>query len=93
MGHRVLGSNLGLTMEFSWGHFSCALMNLINLNFLKVKVEWTEQLVAQQKQRTQQILKETEKQKAVADADRLKAVKAIETAKMIEVLFSSVLSK
>ena len=50
-------------------------------------------MVAQQKQRTQQILKETEKQKAVADADRLKAVKAIETAKMIEVLFSSVLSK
>ena len=47
-------------------------------------MEWTEQLVAQQKQMTQQILKETEKMKAVADADRSKAVQAIETSKLIE---------
>ena len=42
-------------------------------------------MVAQQKQKTQQILKETEKLKAVADADRSKAVQSIETAKQIDI--------
>ena len=49
-----------------------------------IQVEWTQQLVAQQKQRTQKILKETERIKAVADADRLKDVQAIDIAKHIE---------
>ena len=49
-----------------------------------IQVEWTQQLVAQQKQRTQKILKETERIQAVADADRLKDVQAIDIAKHIE---------
>ena len=40
--------------------------------------------MAQQKQRTQKILKETERIQAVADADRLKDVQAIDIAKHIE---------
>ena len=46
-----------------------------NNNFwLQVKVQWTEQLVATQQQRTEQIKKETEKMRAIADAERNKAV-------------------
>ena len=41
---------------------------------IQVKVQWTEQLVAGQKQKTEQIEKETEKLTALADADRQKAV-------------------
>ena len=41
---------------------------------VQVKVQWTEQLVATQKQKTEQIKKETEKLNALADADRQKAV-------------------
>jgi hypothetical protein len=48
-------------------------------------VEWTEQLVAKQKQITEQILKDTEKLKALSDAERLKAVQAISIQQMIEV--------
>ena len=48
------------------------------------QVEWTQQLVARQKQRTQKILKETERLKAVADAERLKDVQAIDISKHIE---------
>ena len=40
----------------------------------QVKVQWTEQLVATQQQRTVQIKKETEQIKAIADAERNKAV-------------------
>jgi regulator of protease activity HflC (stomatin/prohibitin superfamily) len=43
-------------------------------NYKQVKVQWTEQLVATQQQKTEQIKKETEQLKAVADANRQKAV-------------------
>ena len=39
-----------------------------------VKVQWTEQLVATQQQKTEAIKKETEKIRAIADAERNKAV-------------------
>ncbi len=52
---------------------------------LQVKVEWTEQLVAKQKQITEQILKETEKIKAISDAEREKAVQEIHIQQKIEV--------
>ena len=39
-----------------------------------MKVQWTEQLVAAQQQRTDQIRKETELMSAIADAERSKAV-------------------
>ena len=45
---------------------------------IQVKVQWTEQLVASQKQKTEQITKETEKLNALADADRQKAVLQVE---------------
>ena len=47
-------------------------------------MEWTRQLVSQQKQRTQKILKETERIKAVADAERLKEIQAIDISKDIQ---------
>jgi len=43
-------------------------------NYKQVKVQWTEQLVATQQKRTEEIKKETEQLKAVADANRQKAV-------------------
>merc|ERR1712106_1041922 len=43
-------------------------------NHKQVKVQWTEQLVATQQQKTERIKKETELIKAVADAERQKAV-------------------
>jgi len=43
-------------------------------NYKQVKVQWTEQLVATQQQKTERIKKETELIKAVADAERQKAV-------------------
>jgi len=43
-------------------------------NYKQVKVQWTEQLVATQQQTTEQIKKKTELIKAVADAQRQKAV-------------------
>jgi len=43
-------------------------------NYKQVKVQWTEQLVATQQQKTESIKKETEKIKALADAERQKAV-------------------
>ncbi|CAG0889034.1 unnamed protein product [Cyprideis torosa] len=46
----------------------------IALNYKQVKVQWTEQLVATQQQKTERIRKETEKIKAVLDAERNKAV-------------------
>ena len=51
---------------------------------IQVKVEWTQQLVAQQKQRTERIRKETENIKAILDAERGKNVEAIRTAQHIE---------
>eukprot|EP00094_Tigriopus_californicus_P007266 TCALIF_06994-PA protein Name:"Similar to erlin1 Erlin-1 (Danio rerio)" AED:0.15 eAED:0.15 QI:0/1/0.5/1/1/0.5/2/145/223 len=52
-------------------------------NYKAVKVQWTEQLVATQLQRTEQIRKETESMKAVADANRQKAVLEIELQKHV----------
>jgi len=43
-------------------------------NYKQVKVQWTEQLVAAQQQKTEKIKKETELLKAVADAERQKEV-------------------
>merc|ERR1711936_99954 len=43
-------------------------------NYKQVKVQWTEQLVATQQQKTEKIKKGTELIKAVADAERQKAV-------------------
>jgi len=43
-------------------------------NYKMVKVQWTEQLVATQQQKTEKIKKDTEKMKAVEDAKRQKAV-------------------
>ncbi|XP_023335671.1 erlin-2 [Eurytemora carolleeae] len=43
-------------------------------NYKQVKVQWTEQLVATQMQKTEQIKKEIEMIKAIADAERNKAV-------------------
>jgi len=56
----------------------------IAANYRNVKVEWTKQLVAQQKQRTEKIHKETERIKAVADAERLKEIQAIDIQKKIQ---------
>ena len=39
-----------------------------------MKVQWTQQLVASQQQKTEAIKKETEKLKAIADAERQKDV-------------------
>merc|ERR1712228_639999 len=46
-------------------------------NYKQVKVQWTEQLVATQQQKTEEIKKQTEQIKAVADANRQKAVREI----------------
>ena len=48
-----------------------------------MKVQWTEQLVATQQQRTEQIKKDTESMKAVADAQRQKTVLQIELEKNV----------
>ena len=55
----------------------------IAANYKEVKVQWTEQLVAQQQQKTEKIKKETEELKAVADAERSKRVQNITMEKMI----------
>lgn len=52
-------------------------------NYKQVKVQWTEQLVAQQRQNTEQINKETEKIRELADAQRKKEVLEITIQKQI----------
>jgi len=52
--------------------------NDIANNYKRVKVQWTEQLVATQSQKTEAIKKETEKLRAIADAERNKAVLKIQ---------------
>ena len=52
-------------------------------NYKQVKVQWTEQLVATQQQKTEAIKKETEELKAVADANRQKSVLEIDIQKEI----------
>ncbi len=48
------------------------------------KIEWTKQLVAEQQQKTERIEKETQKMKAILDAERKKEVDAIEIEKDIQ---------
>merc|ERR1712029_667448 len=55
----------------------------IAANYQRVKVEWTEKLVAEKEQEKIQVRKETEELKAIADANRLKAVKTIDIEKQI----------
>merc|ERR1712209_150372 len=55
----------------------------IAANYKEVKVQWTQQLVATQQQKTEKIRKETETIKAVADAERLKKVLEIDVQKQI----------
>ena len=55
----------------------------IAANYKEVKVQWTEQLVATQQQKTEEIKKKTEELKAVADAERSKKVQSITMEKMI----------
>ena len=52
-------------------------------NYKAVKVQWTEQLVATQKHKTEKIRKESEKELALLDAEREKEVLAIELGKEI----------
>ena len=52
-------------------------------NYKEVKVQWTEQLVATQQQKTEKIKKETETIKAVLDAERQKKVLKIDIEKEI----------
>merc|ERR1712012_914808 len=55
----------------------------IAANYKAVKVQWTEQLVAIQQQKTEQIKKETESIKALLDAEREKDVLEIELQKQL----------
>ena len=55
----------------------------IAFNYKQVKVQWTEQLVATQKQKTALIHKETEAMKAIQDAERQKEVLKINIMKDI----------
>lgn len=50
-------------------------------NYKAVKVQWTEQLVAKQQQKTEQIKKDTQQLKALADAERQKRVLEIDLQK------------
>jgi len=50
-------------------------------NYKQVKVQWTEQLVASQQQKTEEIRKETERMKAIADVNRTKDVLEVELQK------------
>ena len=52
-------------------------------NYKEVKVQWTEQLVATQQQKTEKIKKETQSIKAVLDAEREKKVLEIDIQKEI----------
>ena len=52
-------------------------------NYKEVKVQWTEQLVATQQQKTEKIKKDTEQIKAIADAERTKKVQEIDIKKQI----------
>ena len=49
-----------------------------------MKIEWTRQLVAQQKQKTDKIHKETVLQNAVFDAEREKEVSRIDNEKLVQ---------
>jgi len=55
----------------------------ISANYQRVKVQWTEKLVAEKEREKEEVRKATEEMKAVADARREKAVKVIELEKQI----------
>merc|ERR1711936_1537539 len=55
----------------------------IEKNYKQVKVQWTQQLVAEQQQKTEEIKKETERINAVADAQRQKDVLEIKIQEQI----------
>ena len=61
--------------------FCVFLILLLLYNPLQVKVQWTEQLVASQQQKTEEIRKETERMKAIADVNRTKDVLEVELQK------------
>jgi len=52
-------------------------------NYQRVKVQWTEKLVAEKEREKEEVRKGTEEMRAVADANREKAVKIIELEKQI----------
>ena len=56
----------------------------IAANYKMVKIEWTKKLVAEQKRKTELIEKETQKLKALADAEREKDVELINIARRIQ---------
>jgi len=56
----------------------------IAANYREVKIEWTKQLVAQQKQKTERIKKETMLQNAKLDAQRVKDVSLIQMQEKLE---------
>merc|ERR1719167_433886 len=56
----------------------------IAANYREVKIEWTKQLVAQQKQKTERIKKETILQNAVLDAERAREVASINNKQMMQ---------
>jgi len=56
----------------------------IAANYREVKIEWTKQLVAQQKQKTERIKKETALQNAKLDAQRVKDVSLIQMQEKLE---------
>ena len=55
----------------------------IAANYREVKIEWTKQLVAEQKQKTEKIKKETVLQNAVLDAEREKEISKIQSQQMM----------
>ena len=55
----------------------------IAANYKAVKVQWTEQLVATQQQKTEKIKKETESIKAILDAERQRDVLKIDIEKQL----------
>ena len=52
-------------------------------NYQRVKVQWTEKLVAEKEMEKEEVKKQTQQMKAVADANREKEVKIIELQKQI----------
>ena len=55
----------------------------IAANYREVKIEWTRQLVAEQKKKTERIHKETVLQNEVMDAEREKEVQRIHNLRMV----------
>ena len=80
--------NLGFVNRAFELKFVCHMKNMKYVKICKIfphQIEWTKQLVAQQRQKTERIEKETQKIKAIADAEREKEVEMIEIEKKIQV--------